>query len=76
MNLGIQGSFFMPKFRHKEMVPVLKDNVLEIIFADREIKKIPLGAQSTAVNTIERILEQIKEGNPYASLSELFDADE
>lgn len=55
---------------------MLKDNVLEIIFADREIQKIPLGAQSTAVNTIERILEQIKEENPYASLSELFDADE
>lgn len=66
----------MQKFNRKEMSAVLKDKVLEIIFSDREIQKIPLGVQSTAVNTIERVLEQIKEENPYASLSELFNVDE
>lgn len=51
---------------------MFKDEILEKIFADSEMKKIPIGCQSTSVNVMERVLEEIKEGNPYAAISELF----
>lgn len=52
----------------------MRDEVLERIFAHREMQTIPLGAQSTAVKAISEVLEQIKEENPYATLSELFES--
>lgn len=55
---------------------MLRDDILEAIFADEEIRKIPIGAQATAVDVVERILEQIKEVEPYASISDLFSTDE
>lgn len=58
------------------MMNVFKDNLLERIFADKEMQTITIGAQATAVSVVERILEEIKEGNPYATVSELFSADE
>ena len=54
---------------------MFKDEILEKIFADTEIQTIPIGCQSTAVNVMERVLEEIKEGNPYATISELFTND-
>lgn len=55
---------------------MFSDEVLERIFSDKEMQTIPIGTQATAVNVIERILESIKEERPYASISELFHADE
>lgn len=55
---------------------MFKDEILERFFSDSEMQKIPLGTQSTAISVVERILEQIKEAQPHASLSELFSADE
>ena len=52
----------------------MKDEVLERIFAHREMQKIPLGAQSTAVKAISEVLEQIKEENPYVTVTELFES--
>ena len=52
----------------------MKDEVLERIFAHQEMQTIPLGAQSTAVKAISEVLEQMKEENPYATLSELFES--
>lgn len=52
----------------------MKDEVLERIFAHQEMQTIPLGAQSTAVKAISEVLEQIKEENPHATLSELFES--
>lgn len=54
---------------------MFKDEILEKIFADSEMQKIPIGCQSTAVNVMERVLEEIKGGNPYATISELFTDD-
>jgi hypothetical protein len=51
---------------------MFKDEILEKIFADNEMQKIPIGCQSTAVNVMEHVLEEIKGGNPYATISELF----
>ena len=65
----------MPKFKHKEMIPMLKDEILEKIFSNKEMQKIPLGTQATAVSVFEGVLEELRKENPYASLSELF-ADE
>lgn len=51
---------------------MLTDVVLEKIFAHKEMQKIPIGCQSTAVHVFEEILEDRLEENPYVSLSELF----
>lgn len=61
----------MRKFRHEEENPMLKDEVLEKIFAHKEMQKIPVGCQSTAVNVFQDILEEIREENAYATISEL-----
>lgn len=50
---------------------MLKDEVLEKIFAHKEMQKIPVGCQSTAVNVFQDILEEIREENAYATISEL-----
>ena len=54
---------------------MLKDEILEKIFANKEMQMIPIGCQSTAVNVFEQVLEDIRKENPYATLSELL-ADE
>ena len=69
------GSFFMQKFKHKEMISMLKDEILEKIFSNKEMQMIPIGCQSTAVSVFEDVLEELRKENPYASISELF-ADE
>ena len=66
----------MPKFKHKEMKSMLKDEILEKIFANKEMQKIPIGCQSTAVSVFEQVLEDIRKENPYAVISELLSADE
>ena len=67
------GSFFMPKFKHKEMILVLKDEILERIFANKEMQTIPIGCQSTAVSVFENVLEELRKENPYATLIDLFE---
>lgn len=47
------------------------DEVLEKIFAHPEMQKIPIGCQSTAVHVFQEVLEEIKEENPYGTISEL-----
>lgn len=55
---------------------MFSDEILERIFADKEMQTIPIGTQSTAVSVVERVLEQIKEEKPYAGLSDIFSTDE
>ena len=62
----------MPKFKHKEMIPILKDEILEKIFANKEMQMIQIGCQSTAVSVFEDVLEEFRKENPYATISELF----
>ena len=69
-------SFFMPKFKHKEMIPMLKDEILEKIFANKEMQMIPIGCQSTAVSVFEDVLEELRKENPYATISALLSTDE
>ena len=63
----------MPKFKEREGMCMLSDDFLTKIFSNEEMQKIPVGAQSTAVHAIEEVLEQIKEENPYGTISELFE---
>ena len=51
---------------------MLKDEILEKIFSNKEMQKIPIGCQSTAVSVFEDVLEELREENPYAVMSELF----
>lgn len=48
------------------------DEILEKIFAHKEMQKIPVGTQATAVHVFEEILEDILEENPYECISALF----
>ena len=50
---------------------MLKDEILEEIFANKEMQMIPIGCQSTAVSVFEDVLEEIKEEKPYVNVSEL-----
>lgn len=38
---------------------MFSDEILERIFADKEMQKIPIGTQATAVKVIERVLEEM-----------------
>ena len=66
----------MPKFKHKEMNPMLKDEILEKIFSNKEMQKIPIGCQSTEVSVFEDVLEELRKENPYANISDLLSTDE
>lgn len=50
---------------------MLKDEILEKIFSNKEMQMIPIGCQSTAVSVFEDVLEEIKEEKPYVNVSEL-----
>ena len=66
----------MPKFKHKEMIPMLKDEILEKIFSNKEMQMIPIGCQSTAVSVFEYVLEELRKENPYANISDILSTDE
>lgn len=51
---------------------MFSDDILCKIFSHKEMQKIPVGCQSTAVHVFEEILEDILEVNPYEQLSTLF----
>lgn len=61
----------MPKFKRKEVVDMLKDEILERIFAHKQMRFVPIGYQSTVVTVVGEVLEQIKGENEYATVSEL-----
>lgn len=53
---------------------MFSDLILEKIFAHPEMQKIPIGAQATAVNVFEEVMEDILEVNPYATVQSLFES--
>lgn len=66
----------MQKFNHKEMKAMLKDEILEKIFSNKEMQMIPIGCQSTAVSVFEDVLEELRKENPYATISDILSTDE
>ena len=55
---------------------MLKDEILEKVFANKEMQKIPIGCQSTAVSVFEDVLEELRKENPHATISALLSTDE
>ena len=55
---------------------MLKDEILEKIFSNKEMQMIPIGCQSTAVSVFEDLLEELRKENPYANISDLLSTDE
>lgn len=53
---------------------MFSDDVLEKIFLHPELQNVPIAYQSSVIHAIEEILKEIKEDNPYVSLSELLSA--
>ena len=74
--MSLVSDFFMPKFKHKEMNAMLKDDILEKIFSNKEMQMIPIGCQSTAVSVFEDVLEELRKENPYATISDILSTDE
>ena len=58
------------------MKAMLKDEILEKIFSNKEMQMIPIGCQSTAVSVFEDVLEELRKENPYAVISDLLSTDE
>ena len=50
---------------------MLKDEILEKIFSNKEMQMIPIGCQSTPVSVFDDVLEELRKENPYATISEL-----
>lgn len=51
---------------------MFNDDTLEKFFAHKEMQSIPVGLQSTIVNVVEEILQNIMEENQYVTVAELF----
>jgi hypothetical protein len=63
----------MPKFKHKEVFRMLKEEILEKYYANKHTVKVPVLFASECFTAMERVLEEIRKENPYATISELFD---
>lgn len=55
---------------------MFSDEFLEKIFAEKEMQTIPIGCQSTAICVFEKVIEDLREENKYATISELFSTSE
>lgn len=51
----------MPKYT-QEVMKMFSDEILQKIFADEDVKQVPLVYQSIMVHAIENVLEEEKEG--------------
>ena len=49
----------MQKFRHKEVDNMFSDKLLEKIFADKEIQRVPFEYQSIVIHVVERVLDEM-----------------
>ncbi len=52
------------------------DEVLEKLFSNEEIQKLPVGTQSTVVKSFQEVIEDLKEEHPYAELSSILSTNE
>lgn len=48
---------------------MLSNEILEKVFANDEMQKVPIGYQATVVSVFEKVLTEIKEENENATLS-------
>lgn len=50
---------------------MLSDELLERIFADEEMQKIPVGCQSTVVQVVDRAISELMEEKNYVYATDL-----
>lgn len=50
---------------------MLRDDILEKLFSNKEMQELPIGYQSVAVSVLSKVLEEIKEETPYVTISDL-----
>jgi hypothetical protein len=55
---------------------MLSDSFKSMLFENPEMRKIPIGCQSTAVHVFEDIIDRITEDNPYATIQSLLSTDD
>lgn len=60
VNRKRSGSFFMPKFKHKEVSEMFSDEILEKLFARPELQKFSAAEQSTLIDVFEEVLEEME----------------
>lgn len=56
-------SFFMQKFKYKELIFMFSDSVLEKIFAMQDMQMLDLQTQSNIVHGMEKIMEEEEKKN-------------
>lgn len=56
--IGRLAFFFCAKIKIEGDENMFSDELLEKFFSDEEIRKCPVGTQSTIIHSIEKILEQ------------------
>ena len=56
-------SFFMQKFKYKELIFMFSDSVLEKIFAMPDMQMLDLQTQSNIVHGMEKIMEEEEKKN-------------
>ena len=61
----------MRKFKYKEVCLLYKDEILKRICTHREMQKIPIGCQSTAVHVFQEVIEEVNKEGIYGTISEL-----
>lgn len=49
----------MPKFTYKEVGNMFSDKLLEKIFSDKEIQRVPFEYQSIVIHVVERVLDEM-----------------
>ena len=61
----------MSKFKHKEAAEMFSDEILERIFAHKDMRLVPIGYQSTVVTVVGEVIEEYRGKNKIAAVSEL-----
>ena len=61
----------MSKFKHREVVEMFNDEILERIFDHKDMRYVPIGYQSTVVTVVGEVIEEYRGKNKYATVSEL-----
>lgn len=52
---------------------MLKDEIIEKVYSNYRIKKVPILFTVECINAIEDVLEALRKERPYATISDLFD---
>ena len=65
--------FLCQNLSMKGEMPMLKEEIMEKYYSNKHTKCIPVLFVCECFTAIERVLEEVRKENPYATLAELFD---